>query len=321
MDVDPRRYERSETDMTAPAVGRIMVGIGPAGRNQAALEYAAAEATRRGCGIHLVLAIHPSWPGPEGMIELKLVGQDLVRVDTDLLMACEQWLVDRSDGDLRVTTEVVHGAPAKALVHAARNAGLVVLQHHRMSREFHLPTMSITNAVASRSQAPVVAVPDDWHEDDVGGRPVVAAVVDAQASTGVASQALAAARRAGCELHLTRAWSYATDLEVEDPVFSSSSAADWEACLSERLTSGMAALVAGAPTVPCRTDVVHGQTAYVLVEASSRARLVVIGRHRPTLPLGSHLGPVTRSVLTHAHCPVMVVDPSAAGPGVDPEPG
>lgn len=301
--------------MTTPAVGRIVVGVGPAGRNDAALEYAAAEATRRGCGIHLVLVIHPRWPGPDGMIELKLVGQDLIRVDTDMLMACEQWLVDRSDGDLRVTTEIVHGAPARALVRAARNAGLIVLQHHRMSRQHHLPTMSITNAVASHAAVPVVAVPDDWREDDAGDLPVVAAVVDAQASRGVASSALEAARRARCDLHLTRAWSYATDLEVEDPIFSSSSAADWESCLTERLTDGFADLLAAGPTVQCRTDVVHGQPTYVLVEASSRARLVVIGRHRPALALGSHLGPVTRSVLTHAHCPLMVVAPASAGLG------
>jgi nucleotide-binding universal stress UspA family protein len=306
--------------MTRVAGGRIVVGIGPEGRNEAALEYAAAEAMRRGCGIDLVLVVHPRWPGPEGIMELKLVGDDLVRVDSDMLMQCEQWLSDRSDGGLQVTTAVVHGTPAGALVKAARSAGLVVLQHHRMSRDHHLPTMSITNAVASRAAVPVVAVPDHWHEDRAGGLPVVAAVVDADASRSVASHALEAAARAGCDLHLTRAWSYATDLEVDDPIFATSSPAEWESRLNERLDEGFDALLAGTPSVRCRTDVVHGQSAYVLVHASSRARLVVIGRHRPTLPLGSHLGPVTRSVLTHAHCPVMVVAPASAGPDGDAEP-
>jgi nucleotide-binding universal stress UspA family protein len=144
--------------------------------------------------------------------------------------------------------------------------------------------------------------------------------VDADASRSVASHALEAAARAGCDLHLTRAWSYATDLEVDDPIFATSSPAEWESRLNERLDEGFDALLAGTPSVRCRTDVVHGQPAYVLVHASSRARLVVIGRHRPTLPLGSHLGPVTRSVLTHAHCPVMVVAPASAGPDRDAEP-
>lgn len=304
--------------MVEPVLGKIVVGVGPAGRHRAALEYAAAEAVRRGCGIHLVLVIHPRWPGPDGMVELKLVGEELVRVDTEMLMECEQWLVDRSDGDVRVTTEVVHGAPAPALVGAARNAGLIVLQHHRMSREHHLPTMSITNAVASHARVPVVAVPDSWREDEAGGLPVVAAVVDAEASHGVATQALAAALRDRGELRLTRAWSYATDLEVDDPIFATSTAAEWETRLTERITDGFADLVAGEPTLACRADVVHGQPVYVLVEASRNARLVVIGRHRPALPIGSHLGPVTRSVLTHARCPVMVVD---TRPSADPDDG
>jgi nucleotide-binding universal stress UspA family protein len=304
--------------MVETDVRKIVVGVGPSGRHQAALEYAAAEAVRRGCGIHLVLVIHPRWPGPEGMVELKLVGEELVRVDTEMLMECEQWLVDRSDGDIRVTTEVVHGAPAWALVAAARNAGLIVLQHHRMSRDHHLPTMSITNAVASHAAVPVVAVPDAWHEDDAGGLPVVAAVVDAELSRGVAAHALEAARRARGQLRLTRAWSYATDLEVDDPIFATSTAEEWEKRLTDRITDGFADLVAGQPAVECRTDVVHGQPTYVLVEASSHARLVVIGRHRPALPVGSHLGPVTRSVLTHARCPVMVVD---TRPSADPDDG
>lgn len=307
--------------MGEPTVGKIVVGVGPTGRHRAALEYAAAEAVRRGCGIHLVLVVHPRWPGPDGMVELKLVGEDLVRVDTEILMECEQWLVDRSDGDVRVTTEVVHGAPAAALVGASRNAGLIVLQHHRMSRDHHLPTMSITNAVASHAAVPVVAVPDSWREDEAGGLPVVAAVVDAEASRGVAVHALAAARRDRAPLSLTRAWSYATDLEVDDPIFATSTADEWEKRLTERVTDGFADLVADEPAVECRTEVVHGQPAYVLVDASSRARLLVIGRHRPTLPIGSHLGPVTRSVLTHARCPVMVVDPRrSAEPddGTDP---
>jgi nucleotide-binding universal stress UspA family protein len=304
--------------MATQSTRKIVVGVGPAGRHRAALEYAAAEAARRGCGIHLVLVVHPRWPGPDGMIELKLVGEDLVHVDTQMLMECEQWLVDRSDGGIRVTTEVVHGSPAPALVDTARNAGLIVLQHHRMSRPHHLPTMSITNAVASHASVPVVAVPDDWREDDAGTLPVVAAVVDAEASLGVATVALDAAQRDGCELRLTRAWSYATDLEVDDPIFATSTAAEWEKRLTERVTDGFADLVAVQPTVGCRTEAVHGQPAYVLAEASSHARLLVIGRHRPALPLGSHLGPVTRSVLAHARCPVMVVDPR---PGAGPDDG
>ena len=39
------------------------------------------------------------------------------------------------------------------------------------------------------------------------------------------------------------------------------------------------------------------------------AELVVVGRHDPRTPLGSHLGPVARAVLAGAGCPVLLANP------------
>ena len=60
-----------------------------------------------------------------------------------------------------------------------------------------------------------------------------------------------------------------------------------------------------------KTEVVvtHGRPADALVEESHRAGLLVVGRHRHSIPLGPHLGSVARAVLRHATCPVTVVDP------------
>ncbi|MGA8245344.1 MAG: universal stress protein [Nocardioides sp.] len=288
--------------------GRIVVGVGPAGGRDAALEYALAEAVRRDAEIHLVLVMHERRPGADGMIELKLLGEDLVRVDQELLVECEQWLSDRSGGDIRVTTEIAHGSVAPSLAAAARRADLVVLQHHRMARPFHVPTLSVTNGVASRCDIPVVAVPDHWHEDQVASAPVLAAVVDAEASWNVAETAFEEAQLGSGEVRLTRAWSYWDDLGAEEATLRAGLAPEWERYLRDRIEREFRALTAAHPKVRCETRVEHGQPAYVLVTLSSEARLVVIGRHHPALPIGSHLGPVTRAVLTRSECPVMVVD-------------
>jgi nucleotide-binding universal stress UspA family protein len=66
--------------------------------------------------------------------------------------------------------------------------------------------------------------------------------------------------------------------------------------------------------VPCTFEVRWGRPAEVLVEASADASLLVLARRDPTLPFGSHLGPVVRQVLRHARCPVMVVEPSLNPP-------
>jgi nucleotide-binding universal stress UspA family protein len=300
--------------MSTDRHGRIVVGLAPTGSHDAALEYALAESIRRGSEIHLVLVMHERWPGPDGLVEIKLLGGELVRVDMELLVECEKWLLDRADGDLRVTTEIAHGSVAPSLAAAARRADMVVLQHHRMARPFHVPTLSVTNGVASRCDVPVVAVPDHWHEGEAKAAPVVAAVVDGDASWNVAETAFEEAELGDTGIRLTRAWSYWDDLEAEEAALRSGLAPEWEGYLRERVDRDFEALAAEHPQVPCEIVVEHGQPAYVLVTLSAEARLVVIGRHHPTLPMGSHLGPVTRAVLTRSECPVMVVDTQRPDP-------
>jgi nucleotide-binding universal stress UspA family protein len=290
---------------------RVVVAVAPRGDHDAVLEYAAVDAVRRGTGIHLVLVAHPQWPGPDGLAEIRIEGDELVRIESGVLRDCEDRLADWLAEPVPVTTEVVHGAVAPSLVAASRRASVVLLQHHRMTRPNHLPTLSITNGVASRARVPVVAVPDRWHESAHREAPVLAGIENGELSWQIATRALDAGRRAGSEVWLLRAWSYADDLALRDPLFRTSTTAEWERHLVEQLEAELSGLTAAYPDVPCSVRVAHGQPAYVLSTASVQARLVVVGRHEPTLPFGSHLGPITRTVLTYGRCPVMVVD---AGP-------
>jgi len=62
--------------------------------------------------------------------------------------------------------------------------------------------------------------------------------------------------------------------------------------------------------VPVSIETQHGRPADSLVVASRTSVLVVVGRHDPLVPMGSHLGPVARTVLRAAECPVLLVAPS-----------
>ena len=58
--------------------------------------------------------------------------------------------------------------------------------------------------------------------------------------------------------------------------------------------------------------VVHpGRAIEAILEASHGAQLLVIGRHDPLVPVGSHVGPVARAVLREATCPVLLASPRA----------
>ena len=61
--------------------------------------------------------------------------------------------------------------------------------------------------------------------------------------------------------------------------------------------------------IPVEIDARHAYPADALVEASRTSDLLVIGRHDPAVPLGSHLGPVARAVMREAACPVLLADP------------
>ena len=302
--------------MQEPQQSRILVGVAPRRGHDAALEYAAAEGARRGIDLHLVLVVHPHGPGPDGPVDGAVNGDE--RRDTDIqLLQCEERVAAWTDGLVAVTTEVAHGGVVPSLVAASRDAELVVLQHHLTSWPRHLPTRSITNGVATRVGAPVVAVPDGWREWSPHGQPVAAAIENAALSWPVAELALEHARRTGSAVLLTRAWSYADDLAVADPIFRTATVEAWERHLRASLAREFADLTAAYPDVSTRIDVVHGQAGYVLTQAAAQSRLLVMGRHAPSLPAGAHLGPVTRAVLAHARCPVVVVDtrrPAPSGP-------
>ena len=110
-------------------------------------------------------------------------------------------------------------------------------------------------------------------------------------SEGVLRWAVAAARSRGATLHALHAWKLAGI--YEDVVVARAQAEEW--------ADRAAADVRAAMTQ--------------MVEASGGSDLLVIGRHDPLVPLGSHLGPVARGVLHDARCPVLLVDPHGPATG------
>ncbi len=67
----------------------------------------------------------------------------------------------------------------------------------------------------------------------------------------------------------------------------------------------------GDESVAMEADVeVHpGRVIEAVLAASEGADLLVIGRHDPLVPVGSHIGPVARAVLREAACPVLLANP------------
>lgn len=285
---------------------KVMVCVDSQKGYEAALEFAVAEAHRRECGVHVVFALPPLWIGPPGD-DIRVVDGELRKAGTDILLEAEHRVRELSDDTVPVSSEIIHGPVVPSLVDDSRNAALVVLQHHRMHRPNHLPTKSVTNGVAARAHAPVVAVPDDWHETESHPAVIAVGVEDAISSRKVAEAAFEQARRIGAEVHLVRAWLFSAAFDAE--VFNGEAGRRQSEQVREEVQRGFARLARSFPDVGYKAVAMHGQTAAVLVAKSQLSRMLVVGRHDPVVPMGTHLGPITRTVLNHAACPVLVIDP------------
>lgn len=289
---------------------KILMCVSPGEDFGASLDYVVAEATRRGCGIHLALAVHPVWVGPSDVADLRLIDGEWRRYGTDFLIDCERQVTEAAGPDIAVSTEITHGPVVPTLVDVSQNAAIVVMQHHRMDRAHQVPTLSVTNGVAARAHAPVVAVPDGWREDAHRSLVIAVGVEHATSSAHVAQWAFEEAQRLGGSVRLVRGWFLSAAFDGD--VFEGQAGLVQTAYVREEMRHEFAELMERFSDVPCEVVAVHGRAADVLVAQSHQVRRLVVGRHERTLPIGSHLGPVTRAVLNHSACPVVVVDPRGA---------
>lgn len=292
--------------MTEQNPNPIVVAV-PEGPIESALGYAAAEAARVGCGLHLVHVVHVHPQAPE----LVLVDvTDVERLGEQALNRAREKARELVGEGVPVTGELAMGGIAPAIVQVAEtDARMVVLQHRELSRARRVLTGSITSGVAAHTRVPVVSVPSDWQPtrkpEEV---PTVTVGVDVpDRSEQVLRLALAAARSRGAALNVLHTWSL--PVAYYDVAMTRTEDEAWSARASAEIRDALAELGDEVEGVPVHVEARHAYAADALIAASRTSELLVIGRHDPLVPIGSHLGPVARAVLREARCPVLLADP------------
>lgn len=277
----------------ATAAAPVVVAVGADG-SPAAVQRGVEEALRRGLGLHLVHATR--------------AGADAGRALDRALRAARSGLGGRAP----LTAGAGAGSVAAVVAMAGDRAPLVVTgrrAHPVPDPGSHLVpdpshTASATVAIAAHVRAPVLNVPA-WTDAAVHGGPVVVGLDLLGAVEDPLREAVAAARASGAPVHLVSARSR--------PVRGSVSAAAAASTGEEpdrQLADLLERWATEAPEVETELLVSPDGAAEALLAASRSASLVVLGRHEPWVPRGSLLGPVARSVLRSAPCPVLVAAPS-----------
>lgn len=282
---------------------------------EAALHFAARKATSCGAGLELMHAYHVLPTGP-GAPLVSFAAADTAASQT-LRLAVEH-ASNLLGEQVKLTSTLVRGPIVRSIVEASANCRLVVLQRRDLPRLSRVVTRSTSTAVAAHAHTPVAVVPEGW--ESTRPEAVVSVGVDVPArGAAILRQALLEARARRASLRVLHTWwspGYFDDIDMDR--FGSST---WAIEVAEEIRAVVDETRVGFQDVEVAIETHHGRPMDTLVAASRSSELLVVGRHDPLVPLGSHLGPVARAVLHSAECPVLLVAPSVAHRGRNGDPG
>ncbi|QKW48620.1 universal stress protein [Streptomyces buecherae] len=287
--------------MTRP----ITVGVDGSPASQAAADWAADEALRRGLPLRVVHA----WRWEPLTVPVVNDREEQARWAQSVVLEAEKRLRVRHP-ELEITAEVLADEPGTGLVRANRDAEMLVLgsRGHGVFVGFLLG--SYAQQVIAHVERPVVSVraPQDTEPVPSGGEVVVGQQGSAEDSEAVLRFAFEAAAARGVPVRAVRAWSL-------PPVFAYGTvplrlvdeASGLEPQEREQLAEALAPWREKYPEVEVREHVEIGTGSQVLLSQAVGADLLVVGRRVRRAPIGARIGSVAHAALHHARCPVAVV--------------
>ncbi|GGW42936.1 universal stress protein [Streptomyces lucensis JCM 4490] len=275
----------------------LVVGVDGSESSLTAVDWAVAEAARRGLTLRLVYA--SLWERYEGALPSGSRERPSEQVMAEHIVASAAERARHRAPDVRTTTAILPREAADALLQEGDEAFAVVTGARGRGPIKGLLLGSVGLSVAARAQCPVVVVRGDraglagTHgrvllgagDPDTGGEAVRFALQEAEAR--------------GCVLDVVRAWRCPAPESADRPRH--------EQQAEEVLDALLRGVTAGPPGVRVQRTTLEGTARKVLLDRSAAADLVVIGARRRPSRFGLQLGRVAHTLLHHAQCPVAVV--------------
>lgn len=300
----------------------VLVGVDGSVSAQAALAWAAAEASFRHCPLHIVHTF--TWP----MIGDPF-GLDLAEPMDNGLRAAAGWILGEAENqarqaapDIKITAELFAAGAAPTLLSQAQEAELVVVGSRGLGGFRGLLVGSVSSTVATHAPCPVIVV----HPHRVGSafaaspaRRIVVGVDGSEASAGAIRFAFqeAARRHVGVTaVHAARPTRQHPSLRVPADIV--------EHVDRQLFAETMDSKRILVPGIDVKTKLVHSHPAQALLDEADGAELIVVGSRGRGGFTGMLLGSVSQAVLHHAACPVAVVHPQrtkTAKPSPAQQPG
>ena len=284
------------------AAKSVVVGVDGSEESLLAAEWAAMEAGRRGLPLRVVSA-PARMPWMDAYPASQAAASAARGVSARALLAGASRAEEVAAG-LQITTGLLSGPPALAVAGSGSGAAMLVVGARGAGGFAAMTLGSVSRYAALCAACPVIVVRQAsmavHHEVAVGIR-------DPQDSGQALAFAFEEAAVRHADLVVIHAWSwFPSALHALAAAGDALEAALRPEQISADAGSGLCAALDSwrqkYPDVPVRHDVIHGHPARVLASYSTRADLVVIGRHG-----GPIIGAIQHVLLDHARGPVAVV--------------
>lgn len=288
--------------MSMDVTGRVLAGVDDLTGTAPAVQAALAEARRLRAGLTLVHAFaSPPAFGPSLWLNAYAAALPEAR---DLLERQAARLRAAHHG-LAVDTHVAVGHPAAVLIDASRTARLTVVGCRGVGGFAELLLGSVSAQVAAHAHSPVLVIrPPGRTQPDVDA-PVLVGIDQGPGSAAVVESAFGHAQARGVGLVAVHCWA-SMAAPGGDPCGEHDRSTP-EAAAQQLLDEALDAARHHYPQVPVIRRLIRtGAAGAALVRESAEAGLVVVGSRGHAGAAGMLLGSVSRALLHHAHCPVVV---------------
>jgi nucleotide-binding universal stress UspA family protein len=287
--------------------GAVVVGVDGADPGQAALLWAAAEASRRGLPLHIVTVEETlaAWlPLGAALSEVTDILDDSART---LLESAERTVSEKYP-HLEVTTAAPEGQPSRLFVKASETAGLLVLGTHGKHKLSHALIGTTAFKTAGHAQCPVVLIHPDRKHDHVSPARVVVGIDYSDAATAALDFAATAAGPGGT-VRIVHAWW----LNATEGAILSTGDTDAAASIIDKHAHELDQLAAQAreryPEVTVEAQPMQGSPVSVLSEAANDADLLVVSKRGKGGFGGLVLGSTALKMMAAAPGPVALTHP------------
>ncbi len=265
----------------------LVVGIDGSEASLEAVDWAACEAVRHEVPLHVVHTAAPHHEAPD-------------------VIAWASERARKAAPAVRLSSEVLHEDAASALVSKGRNAFALVVGSRGFGDLAGLLLGSVSLAVAARADCPVVVVRGGAEHRIARFESVVVGVEDGEGSGTAVRFAFREAHVRRCGLVAVHAWNALAGYP-EPPPLSGYALEAHQRPPTQVLDDALSDSAEHYGQVPVSSRVVEGSARQALLEAASRADLLVVGARRRRGYVGLQLGLVNHALLHHAPCPIAVV--------------